>query len=177
MAQSSLGLGYSGSVVLQDKKVVLGKISVYPQHDLVVLKDSTGITVLPAYKIESVFYFDSAANLNRRYISWHDQESPFAHHRLFEVVVMGKISVVRRPMSGSGKSDNALNFNYFLLYKGAIIELQKFKRLVYPDLISRSNELEVFVKRERLNPNLSGNAIRIIQQFNQVDHYVGLALN
>jgi hypothetical protein len=177
VAQHRPEAGNTGSIVLQNQEVVLGRISVYPEHDLVVLKNNTGITVLPAYKIESVHYYDSTANLNRRYISWVDPESSFAHHQLFEVVTMGKIPVVRRPMAWSNTSDTALNFNYFLLYEGAIIELQKFKRLVYPELITTSKEIETFVKRERLDPAQSGNAIRIIKHYNLHDHYEALALN
>lgn len=163
--------------MLYEQDVVLGRISVFPEHDLVVLKNNTGTTVLPAHKIESVFYYDSTANLNRRYISWVDQESPYAHHKLFEVVTMGKIPVVRRPMPWSGISDKAESFNYFLLYQGAIIELQKFKRQVYPELINESKELEAFVKQERLDPAQPGNAIRIIKHYNLQDLYEALAMN
>lgn len=177
VAQHRSEAGNTGSVVLHEQEVVLGRISVYPEHDLVVLKNNTGIAVLPAYKIESVHYYDSTANLNRRYISCVDTESPYAHHKLFEIVIMGKIPVVRRPMSWSNKSDDALNFNYFLLYEGAIIDLQKFKKLVYPELIKKSNDIETFVKLERLDPGQLGNAIRIIQHYNLQDRYGTLAMN
>lgn len=177
VAQHRSEAGNTGSVVLLEQEVVLGRISVYPEHDLVVLKNNTGTTVLPAYKIESVHYYDSTANLNRRYISCVDPESPYAHYKLFEIVTMGKIPVVRRSMPWSGKSDKAESFNYFLLYQGAIIELQKFKRLVYPELINKSKELEAFVKQERLDPAQSGNAIRIIKHYNLQDHYEALAMN
>lgn len=177
LAQHRFEAGYPGSVVLYKQDVVLGRISVFPEHDLVVLKSNTGTMVLPAHKIESVYYYDSTTNLNRRYISWVDQESSYTHHKLFEVVIMGKIPVVRRPMPGSRKSDKAESFNYFLFYQGAIIELQKFKKLVYAELIIKSKELEAFVKKERLDPAQSGNALRIIKQYNLQDHYEALAMN
>lgn len=168
---------YKGSVVLSNQQVVVGDISVYPTHHLIMFRTQEGTTVLPASKLESFFFYDAAANVNRKFISRTDQESILHQHQLYELVLTGAIPVLRKQVLSSEGSDDADDFNYFVLFENALIELRKFKRQVYPKIIRESEELLAFVKGNNLDPAKPGNAVKIIRQYNTQSLPHALAMN
>ena len=178
-AGDQLEMWYQGSVVLRNQHVVVGNISVYQEHDLIVFRTDadTSTTILPAYKIESVFFYDSSANINRKYISRVNQHASFPHYQLFEVVLAGSIPVLRKQGVWSSDSEDAKCFNYYILYENDILELRKFRRLVYPHIVKQSKEILMFVRREKLSPNKADSAVKIIRHYNLQGIHAALAVN
>ncbi len=168
---------YQGTVVLSNQQVLVGDISVYPTYDLIMLRSEKGIMTLAASKIKAFYFYDSAANINRKFIAYEHPEYNFPQYKLYEVVVVGPILVLRKQVIYSRGEDNANDFNYFILFESTLIELQKFKRLVYPKIVKQSKELIAHIKRNRLNPNQMGNAIKIIQHYNGSSIQADLAMN
>src|SRR5688572_15188119 len=142
---------FRGSVVLSDQQVMVGEIALYPTHHVIMLRTDDGIITLPAKKISSFFFYDASANVNRKYVSRLNQESTFQQHQLYEVVLTGAITVLRKQDVWSQGVHDANDFNYFVLYDNKLIELQKFKRIVYPDLIKQSEKLLLFVQENHLD--------------------------
>jgi hypothetical protein len=168
---------YRGSVVLNNQQVLVGDISIFPTHHVIMLRTEKGITVLPAGKIESFFFHDDAANMNRKFISRTDSGPAFSQHQLYEVVLSGTIPVLRKQVIMSRGTDHKHDFDYFLLYENEMIELRKFKRLVYPQIKEQSKELLTFVKKGKLDPAQPGNAIKIIRHYNTYHIQETLAMN
>lgn len=165
-AGNPIGKWYHGSVVLSNQQVVVGDISVYPVHHLIMFRTDKGTTVFSADKIESFFFYDAAANVNRKFVSHINHESVIPQYQLYEVVLAGTIPVWRRQLTMSRGTNDAHDFDYFFLHEKQLIELRKFKRLVYPKISKQSEELVAFVKKGNLNPGQPGNAIEIIRYYN-----------
>ncbi len=157
---------YQGSVVLNNQQVIVGDISIYPTHHVIMFRTEKGITTFPAAKIESLFFYDAAANINRKFISRTEPGQGFSKHQLYEVVLSGTIPVLRKQIAMAQSTDQANDFDYFLLYGNEMIELRKFKRLVYPQIRKQSKELLTFVKKDKLDPAQPANVIKIIRQYN-----------
>jgi len=98
-------------------------------------------------------------------------------HRLYEVVLTGAIRVLRKQIGQLFGADDANDFNYFVLYENTLTKLRKFRRLIYPKIIKQSKQLLAYVKRDKLNPNQAGNAIKIIQHYNRHSMNEDLAMN
>ncbi len=161
---------FDGSLVLADRQVMVGQISLERKHDLVLFQRDNFRMVYPAHHITSVFFYDSADDINRRYISLEENAGMRTHHYLYEVIVAGEMDVLRKiKPSAFSTHDDALDYNYFILYNDVITPLGKFKRKIYPHLQSRSDgRLEEFVSINRLSTDRPVNAIRIIEYYNSI---------
>lgn len=168
---------FRGSVVLSDQRVIVGEISVYADHHVIMLRTSKGIVTLPAKKLVSFFFYDADVNVNRKYVSRLNEESEFQQYQFFEVVLTGIVTVLREQVIGTQGVDDASDFHYFVLYDNQLIELRKFKKLVFPKITKRSQELLTFVKENHLDPGQSANAIKIIEYFNHSSRENILAMN
>ena len=159
---------FEGSVVLATCEVLVGKISIQDNHDLILFQKGETVTVYPAHRIRSLYFYDMANNLNRRYLSLRENDGVRSSYHLFEMVVMGKVDVLRRKKASAFyQHTEALDFNYFIRYNNELLALRKFKRKIYPQLRSEpGSRLENFVASSRLRPDLPPNAIRIIEYYN-----------
>ena len=158
---------FEGSLVLSTCEVLVGRISVQPAYDLVLFEKDDSRMVYPAHKIRSLYFYDGAKNINRRFISWKEDDGVRASHQLYEVVITGKVDVLRRKKEDAFSNQNEpLDFNYFVRCDNHLTPLKKFRRKVYPQLCSSANELENFVAANRLRTNQADNAIRIIEYYN-----------
>ncbi len=160
---------YEGSVVLKSSEVLTGEILIEPEYDLVLHRRNDKVDVYPAHKILSVYFYDADANINRRFISIKDS-GLFNHHQLMEVVLRGEVSIYRKQkgFTGVGASD-ADGFHYFTVCQDRLVDLLKFRTQVYPRLMESSgNELSIFIKDHKLNPNCSAHAIIIIKFYNEL---------
>jgi hypothetical protein len=161
---------FGGSVVLKDGDVQTGYVTVEAKFDLVLLKNDLhgNIQVLPAHKVQSVFFYDSVNNINRRFIAIQLSQASYKPYRLYEVVIQGQVSLLRRQDTGN---DTRLpgndGFYYFVHMKSDFIPLKRFRTKVYPALLLTSLDgFPDYVHRNKLNPNSPSNAVRIIQCYN-----------
>jgi hypothetical protein len=161
---------FEGSVVLSTCEVLVGKISIKSEHDLILFEQGETRTVYPAHKIKSLYFYDRGSNINRRYLSFKEDYGARSSYHLYEIVVTGKVDVLRKKkMTAFSEHPSELDFNYFTLYNDELIALRKFKKKVFPHLQSEPDtRLENFITANKLRADLPTNAIRIIEYYNSL---------
>ena len=161
---------YEGAVVLTSDNVLTGKISVDPLHSIVLLQEQGADhkTVYPAHKIRSLYYYDETENINRRFLVMKEQEVLWNNYQLFEIVLFGEVTVLRRQNTKGTRPSDALDFSYYVDYNNEIVALQKFRRRIYPHLIADDARLEDFISQNNLKSDTDANSIRIIEYYNQL---------
>ena len=147
---------FEGSVVLSTCEVLVGKISLKDDHDLILFEQGETRTVYPAHKIRSLYFYDRGSNINRRYLSLKEDDGVRSSYQLYEIVVTGKVDVLRRKKSAAfSEHPSELDFNYFIRYNDEIIALRKFKKKVFPHLRSQPDtRLENFITANKLRVDL-----------------------
>jgi hypothetical protein len=159
---------YEGSVVLRNHQVLTGTVAIDAMHDLVLHKVEAQVNVYPAHKIMWLYYYDSVANINRRYMSW-PVAGPVAraHSQLYEVVLQGDIMVLRRPRDT--QTTAAIDgYHYYLKCQEGLMPLYAFKKKVYPTLQEETNGLlDAFRRENKLNPMEIADAVKLIEFYNQ----------
>ena len=158
---------YDGSVVLASGDLVVGKIVIEPSLNVLLVQQNNTRTVYPAHKVKSFYYYDDGSDINRRFISLQDKSTIYNHHQLFEIVVQGEVSVLRRQKTRSLNPSDAYDFTYYVTYRDDVMLLKKFGRKVYPQLKSSMERLENFVGLNHLQAYNSPNSIRIIEYYNR----------
>ncbi len=161
---------HEGSVVLKTKEVLVGEISIEPNYDLILHRVKGKVEVYPAHKIHSLYFYDEEANINRKFISLKEA-GLFNHHQLLEIVLRGEISIYRKQKACTGNSPSDANdFCYYTYHHEQLIDLLKFRSQVYPQLIGSSgNRISIFINKNKLNPNSSADAIKIIEFYNRLE--------
>ncbi|AYB29701.1 hypothetical protein D4L85_03495 [Chryseolinea soli] len=160
---------HDGSVVLASRNVLTGKIAMEPGFDLVLLRTADSCLVLPAHKILSLYFYDADENINRKFVSLKENENPRAPQHFYEVVLYGKVNVVRRLpfIKSRSKGADAHDYVYFVQQENALTKLDRFNKDIYPSLLSSSGSLLAdFVSANRLDPTDAAQAIRIIEYYN-----------
>lgn len=157
------------SLVLANREVLVGRISLERNYDLVLYQRNNSRMVYPAHQLLRVFY-DKADNINRRYISLKENDGTHSHNYLYEVVVAGEVNVLRKVKPGAFSThDGPLDYNYFIYYSNVMTPMGKFKRKIYPLLESRSgSHREILCRSTGLRPDLPKNAIEIIEYYNRM---------
>ena len=160
---------YEGSVVLASAKVLTGQISIEPMHDIILLQEGDLRTVYPAHKIQSLYFYDGSANINRRFISVKDPDIIKTGYQFFEVVLQGEVSVLRRQKAKAFSLSDASDFAYYVKYKNEFVPLQQFTRTIYPLLVTLPDtRLKDFISENGLKANNKANSIRIIEYYNRL---------
>jgi hypothetical protein len=160
---------HDGSVVLASRKVLTGKITIESGFDLVLLRTADSCLVLPAHKVLSLYFYDAGENINRKFVSLKENEDARAPQHFYEVVLYGKVNVVRRlPFTRSrSKGADAQDYVYFVQWENALTKLDRFKKEIYPSLLSSSGKMLMeFVSANKLDPTDAAQAIRIIEYYN-----------
>ena len=159
--------------MLQSMKELSGQIAVNSAHDIVLFKtEAEGeLTVLPSDRVTSIHFYDMDKNINRKFISIQDKTVAPANYRLYEVVIQGDVSVLRRPEFDDPR-DEVTSFDYFVrLREKEVVSLNLFRSKVYNELVRLSeNRVSEYVSNNRLNPARAADVIRIIEFFNRQDY-------
>ena len=158
---------FEGSLVLVSDEVLVGKIAIEPAHDLIVVEGEQRM-VYPAHQIKSVYFYDSAADINRRYVSVRNDDGRRRFH-LYESVLSGKAAVLRRIKSNTfHQRTNVYDFEYFVRYDQEIVPIKQFQKKILPKLLSISDDrLDTYISQQRLTPQPIS-AIHIIEFFNSL---------
>jgi len=158
---------HHGSVVLSSQEVRVGEICHQGMHDAILFRSNKQVSVLAAHKIQSVQYYDSQANINRKFISIRETNVVWRVHKLYEVVLQGEVSVLRKPKTRSTQLEDTEDHIYYVRYQGKVVDLKSFRSKVYPILTRNGGPmLSVYKFDHHLNPNSPAEAIRIIQYYN-----------
>ncbi len=158
----------TGVVVLGTNEVVTGSIYL-PGYETVFLSIDSVVKVFPAYRVKQVRFYDPEINVNRRFIVIQERNSYTRLCKLYEVVLVGTIDVLRRAVEtvpiSSLKDQTA--YEYFIRSEDILIPLSKFRHTLYDELVKNTIGLRIFVKANKLNPTTAADAIRIIQFSNK----------
>lgn len=160
---------FEGALVLNNKTVLCGKISVEEKYDMVLFQSGDKVDVYPAHSLESVHYYDASAKINRKFLVI-GQRAPMKRSQLFEVVLAGTMSIVRHVKDISIRPyADADDYFYFTRTESGLIPLEKFRGKVYEQLLRDGGlSLSVFVSENHLDPNVSAHAIMIVEEFNRL---------
>jgi hypothetical protein len=126
------------------------------------------VTVYPAHKIQNVFYYDQNADINRKFVSIANREHGYAEYQLFEIVLRGPVTVLRKERFHLNHEDHE-DFNYFTLYRDEVLPIKQFRKKVYPHLSDYDPfKFSAYEVKERLNLNSTKDAISLIKFYNQL---------
>jgi hypothetical protein len=156
-----------GIIVLRNNQVLNGSLF-FTGFETVLFKTHNRelVSVFRAHDLQQIRFYDSIINVNRRFIIANGIEDFYQDSRLFEVVLDGGISVIRRlPIESESMMQitYALAYDYFIKVDLDIIPLSKFRDRYYPSLLKNCFGLNTFVAAQKLNPNVQADAIRIIK--------------
>lgn len=159
---------YSGVVVLRSNEVLTGELSLEPAYDLVLFRCEEKVTVYRAHKILSVYYYDGKAGINRKFTSIQQTASGITSCRLFEIVVQGEISVLRRAAQASFVSeDDAEGYRYYFQSGDQVAGIRQFRTRLFSRLLQSSKMLRQYMYEKKLSPASTADIILIIDFYNR----------
>jgi hypothetical protein len=170
---------YTGSVQLTSSKVVHGKISIKPDHNVVLFKIGDENMVFPAHKVMSVRIYDEEELTVRNFVTLHLELGPQSVYQFYEVLVEGQVSILRRQQVGwHAIQIEITDYDYFVWYDGKLMELFKFKKKVYPQLVSQSDgTIKSFVRANHLTLSRLEHLMKIAAYYNKQIEFEALAKN
>jgi hypothetical protein len=158
----------NGVVVLQSEQILQGQIAIHQTYNVVMFRNEGEVQIYPAHKVRSLYYYDEGANINRKFITIRQKEYAVTHDVLYEIVLSGNISVLRKALSSfANLSDDALGYEYYVYYNQDILNIRKFRSRVYPKLVQGSASLETYVGKHRLHPAFPSDIIQIVDYYNK----------
>lgn len=159
---------YEGCLVMRNDEVLTGEISVNQDYNLVLFKSGDQLSVFPASKIQTLHYYDAKANINRKFTSIQQRVNAFTAYTLYEVVLIGEVSVFRRLTSSLADRDDQKNsYHYFVRLGNEPVGLHQFRSKIYPYLEKTCISLKKHIREKRWNPSNHAHAILIIDYYNQ----------
>lgn len=159
---------YDGVVVLSDQEILTGQVAIHKRQNLILFRSGEKVTVYPAHKIQNVYYYDQHADINRKFVSIANHEHGYADYQLFEIVLRGPVTVLRKERLHLNDEDHE-DFNYFTLYREEVLPIKQFRKKVYPHLSDCDPfKFSAYEAKERLNPNSTKDVISLIKFYNQL---------
>lgn len=161
---------YEGVVVLKTNEVMVGEVFIQPSLNVVLFRSSGKTSFFPAGKISYVNFNDGKVNMPRKFIAQISKLNGREMANLYEVVLQGEMSVVRKPKGSvvhGAEMDDVRSFDYFILWNNNLLKLSDFKRSIYPSMAEDSGWLKNIAQKERLDPNHASDAIRLIHFYNE----------
>jgi len=171
---------HEGAVVLNDDHIVTGEISIEPENDLIMLRADGSVNTYAFNKIQSFYFYDAEQNINRKFISLKDHDAAKNKSHLYEVVLRGRVNILRQPKNGLAQESNMSsdNFNYYVRMDNHLTNLTDFRKNVFPMLLhSFHDQIATFIYQNKLNPNSQDSAIKIIEFYNKQESLSTFAKN
>lgn len=162
---------FEGVIVDSREQVIPCKIAVEVAFDALIYQaktDSSVSMVLPAHRVRSFRYFDSRSNINRQFISLHNQSI----FRFFEVVIFGEAQILRRVKRGidPNNADEGYDYDFYCLFRNELSELKRFEQVVLPLFsLNHEQELHDFIKQEKLHMKDVRSIFSVVKKFNQLN--------
>jgi len=160
---------FKGTVILPDSKVLSGQLSYQPNTDVIFVKmgGKEAVMVFPAFRVQSFSYFDTDAQVTRRFVPLKMQKGGGQSYQFYEVVVDGYISVLRQQLELWYTLRQAtIEYDYFVVTEENLMPMNIFRRQVYPTLKKSSESLRNFARKNRINPYDVDDTIRFIRFYN-----------
>jgi hypothetical protein len=160
---------YQGSLVLKSQETLKGEISIKYDYDVVLFRKGNELTVYPAHKVQSLYFYDDVTERNRQFVSLQLLFGAATLHQFYEVLLDGYVSVLRRQhIVWYSVHLDTIDYDYYVKKDDVLTVMYKFKRRVFPDLERSSREdLSAFIRKNKLSRTRLDDVIRIIDHFNQ----------
>jgi hypothetical protein len=161
---------FDGVVVSHRQEIILAKIAVETAFEVVIFKsnsDTTVCSILPAHRVNSFRYFDSANNINRQFISLRHQEA----YRFFEIVIYGPVQIMRRLKKNVNpvEADEGHDYDFFCWFGNELTQMKNFKSTVFPLLVQLyGKELEDFISQNKLRLHDQVSVFSIVKKCNEL---------
>jgi hypothetical protein len=168
---------FHGTLVLKSQTKIQGEISVRVDYDVVLLRLEGELMIYPAHKVQSVNVYDEELESNRNFISLQMEVGPATVHRLYEVVLDGQISILRKErILWYSVHLEIPEQDYFVWNENQMTSLYYFKKKNFPKLVKSSNgDLKSYMRSKRLNPNRLNDMVEILDYYNKQKLNEGLA--
>lgn len=161
---------YDGVIVLANEEILQGEV--FPTgNDLVLFRSNSKVKVVPAHQLQSVHFYDKESDINRKFISRNESRDSRRVFHLYEVVLSGEINLLRRKsaVQSNSKPHDKYDFVYFIESGEELVTLKKFRTtFFYAMMANHPDEMVSFIEQNRLNPNISADAVRIISYYNKL---------
>ena len=159
---------FEGIVLLKDNKLLRGEISVRPDCDVVLFRIGEIEMVYPAHRIVSLSFFDDDLGERRTFISVLNEAGAARAYELYEVVLDGEISILRKELSSwQSYYLEVEDFAYFAFMNNELMDLKTFRRRAYKRLLKdNAADIDEYVRENHLNPNTFMDMVRVINKIN-----------
>lgn len=170
---------FHGSVVLKSKSVLRGEISVKHGYDVVFFRVADQVSVIPAFKIAYLNLYDEQEDIHRRFVSLAIGIGAARSFQFFELLVDGEVTILRRQLTlWYSLHLDMTEYDYYVLYGDEIHGLHKFKKIIYPALVTKAGgALETYVKANNLSPKALTDILDISEYYNTYVTNVPIAKN
>ncbi|HEY0655648.1 MAG TPA: hypothetical protein VGD65_21085 [Chryseosolibacter sp.] len=159
---------FRGSVVLKSKSVLRGEISVKHGYDVVFFRVADQVSVIPAFKIAYLSLYDEESEIQRRFVSLAIGIGAARSHQFFELLVDGEVTILRRQLSlWYSLHLDMTEYEYYVLFDEEIHGLHKFRKNVYPRLISKTEgALASYVRANNLSTKALDDILEMTTYYN-----------
>ncbi len=165
-----------GAVLLSDGSILQGTINHNIKRDVVQIQSKDTTRILAAHQILGFEILKDQGRFRRnninikarktRYYSLlYGSKNSYARPKLFEVVLEGNTSLLRRWVYGTRSSDRKL---YLKNANGKITQIKKRRGQVIDSFDGMQDELREFAKRERLDMYKIRDVIQLVAEYNKL---------
>lgn len=161
---------HEGVVVLKNREVLVGHLTIQPGLDVVLFRSDNHSSFYRFEAIEYITYNDTEVGLSRKFLSLSANDKNGQGFQLYEVVVPGKISVLRKPTTTFLPAvADVGSFEYFVMENSTVVQLRAFRKIIFPSMEAayKKDQLKMFMRENRLDPNRNSDAIRLIEFYNE----------
>jgi hypothetical protein len=147
----------------------VGDVTIQPALDVVLFRAGDCSSFYHVKDVDYVTYHDTEANLGRKFVALKFSHKGLLIPQLFEVVVSGKLSVVRKPASTYVPAvDDVRAFDYFIVKEGNVVEITEFRKKIFPLIAASCSRacLKVFMREKQIDPGRNDDALRLIEYYN-----------
>src|SRR5690606_5378635 len=134
--------------------------------DVAILRNGEAMMVYPAHRIAGISIFDRNANQKRTFVSMTKTHGAAVFHELYEVVLYGAITVLRKEKSAwQSRAIPDPEFDYFVYYGDQLLPVSKFRKKVFRKLATP--EVKKYARKNGLNLFRIPDTVRIIEFINR----------
>lgn len=90
---------FSGSITTKKGEVIEGTFAVVHDYETILIKQTKGHRVLPAFKVSSFSFVDDNKNFRRRYKVLEQYRKGRRYYEFYEIVNKGKVELLRKRKS------------------------------------------------------------------------------
>ncbi|OEK00442.1 hypothetical protein BFP97_02470 [Roseivirga sp. 4D4] len=169
----------TGTILLSDGSLLKGAIKHNIKRDVVQIQSKDTTRILAAHQIRAFEIYKSRPQLRwanpnlkakrtKYYSLPYGSKNGYARPKLFEVLMEGNTSLLRRWVYGTRSSDRKL---YLRDSDGGITQIKKRRGQVIASFDGRHDELKLFAKRERLDMYKIGDVMRLVAEYNKLQEH------